>query len=189
MADDQLVAAAKRGDPQAWQSLHQAHAGRLVAWLSTRPNGDIIASPEDIAGEAWLVAASKIADFDGSSSDFAGYLFGVARKVSASAHRRSQRRRTEPGEVEVHLDAEPDPTLAIDDRDWVRAAIASLPARERDAVGLVDGLGFDNHAAAAALGISTVAVRVARHRGLRRLRGQVPGQSAGIAAPGSDADP
>ncbi len=174
VADDTLVAAAKQGDPQAWRSLHQAHAGRLIAWLSTRPTGDSVASPEDVAAEAWLVAASKIADFDGSSSDFAGYLFGIARKVSASTHRRSQRRRTEPGEVETYLPSEPDPTLVIDAQDWVRDAIASLPDRERDAVGLVDGLGFDNRAAADALGISTVAVRVARHRGLRKLRGRLP---------------
>lgn len=179
MGDDALIAAAKEGDPQAWRTLHQAHTGRLIAWLSTRQTGDNVASPEDVAADAWLVAASKIAQFDGSSSDFAGYLFGIARKLSASAHRRSLRRGTDPDEVEAHLPARPDPTLLIDARDWVRDAIASLPERERDAVGLVDGLGFTNREAAEALGISTVAVRVARHRGLRRLRGRIPPGSAG----------
>ena len=190
MGDDDLVAAAKEGDPQAWRTLHQAHTGRLIAWLSMRQTGDSMASPEDVAAEAWLVAASKIADFDGSSSDFAGYLFGIARKLSASAHRRSLRRGTDPGEVEAHLPPGPDPTLLIDARDWVRDAIASLPDRERDAVGLVDGLGFDNHDAAEALGISTVAVRVARHRGLRRLRGRRPPEPAGPkATPGIEVGP
>ncbi|WP_162599846.1 RNA polymerase sigma factor [Nocardioides solisilvae] len=171
MADDALVAAAKEGDEDAWRTLHQAHTGRLVAWLSTRPSRDSMASPEDVAAEAWLVAASKIADFQGSSSDFAGYLFGIAHKLSANAHRRAQRRGTDPGEVEEHLPAEPDPTLVVDARDAVRDAISALPDREREVVGLVDGLGFDNREAAAVLGISPVAVRVARHRGLRRLRG------------------
>lgn len=190
MSDDALVAAAKEGDPQAWRTLHQAHAPRLIAWLSTRQTGDNMASPEDVAAEAWLVAASKIAEFKGSSSDFAGYLFGIARKLSASAHRRSLRRRTDPGEVEAHLPSERDSTLVIDARDWVRDAIASLPSRERDAVGLVDGLGFDNREAAEALGISTVAVRVARHRGLRRLRDRLPPQSAGhTAVPGVEVGP
>lgn len=182
MGDDALVAAAKEGDPQAWRTLHRAHTGRLIAWLSTRQTGDSVASPEDVAAEAWLVAASKIADFDGTSSDFAGYLFGIARKLSANAHRRSLRRGTDPGDVEAHLDAGPDPTLLIDARDWVRDAIASLPDRERDAVGLVDGLGFDNREAAEALGVSTVAVRVARHRGLRRLRDRLGPDSARRAA-------
>jgi RNA polymerase sigma-70 factor (ECF subfamily) len=174
VVDDALVAGAKAGDPDAWRALHQAHAGRLVAWLGTRPTGDAMASAEDVAAEAWLVAASKICDFDGTSSDFAGYLFGIARKLGASAHRRAQRRRTDPGEVEQHLPSEPDATLGVDAHDWVRDAIASLPARERDVVGLVDGLGFDNRTAAEALGITAVAVRVARHRGLRRLRGLLP---------------
>lgn len=190
MTDDALVAAAKNGDPQAWRTLHQAHTGRLIAWLSTRPTGDSVAAPEDIAAEAWLIAASKIADFHGSSSDFAGYLFGIAHKLSASAHRRSLRRSTDPGEVEAHLPAEPDPTESVDTRDWLRDALASLPEREREVVALVDGLGFDNREAAAALGISAVAVRVARHRGLRRLRGRLPRQGPDHSAvPDGDVEP
>ncbi len=41
-------------------------------------------------------------------------------------------------------------------------------------VGCIDGLGLDVEATARALGISAVAVRVARHRGLRRLRTNFP---------------
>ena len=183
MADDDLVAAAKTGDPEAWRALYAAHAGRLIAWLTTRPTGDNVAAPEDIASETWLVAASKISGFDGTSSDFAGYLFGVARKLSASNRRRTERRRTDPTEVELHLPAVPDPTLIFDAYDWARDAIASLPPRERDVVGLVDGLGFDNQSAATALGISAVAVRVARHRGLRRLRNHLGPPSASPPEP------
>ncbi|WP_299050550.1 RNA polymerase sigma factor [uncultured Nocardioides sp.] len=170
MRDDQVVAAAKSGDTEAWRALYADHAGRLVAWLSSRPTGDTAGSPEDVASEAWLVAAAKIADFHGSSSDFAGWLFGIARKLSGGTKRRADRRRTHPGEVDDHLDREPDHAVAVEGRDWVRDAIASLPPRERDAVGLVDGLGFDNATAAEALGVSAVSLRVARHRGLRKLR-------------------
>lgn len=172
MADDDVVTRAKAGDPEAWRELYRAHAGRLVAWLSARPSGDSMVAAEDVAHEAWLVAAAKVADFDGSASDFAGWLFGIARKISGTTRRRSERRRTDPAEVDDRVPPAPDPTLVLDGRDWVRRALATLPPRERDAVGLVDGLGFDNQAAAAALGISAVAVRVARHRGLRRLRRQ-----------------
>ncbi|GAA1927153.1 hypothetical protein GCM10009737_31240 [Nocardioides lentus] len=184
MSDDDLVAAAKGGDPDAWRALHSAHAGRLVAWLSTRPTGDAMAAPEDVANEAWLVAAAKIADFSGSSSDFAGWLFGIARKLGAGNRRRSERRRTEPGDLEAHHLQAADHALVLEGADWVRDALSTLPPRERDAVGLVDGLGFDNAAAARALGVSAVAVRVARHRGLRRLRehlGERPGDPAAPA--------
>ncbi|WP_244929682.1 RNA polymerase sigma factor [Nocardioides sp. W7] len=187
--DDDVVARAKTGDPDAWRTLHRAHAGRLVAWLSTRPSGDSMVAPEDVASEAWLVAASKVADFEGTSSEFAGWLFGIARKIGGSTRRRSDRRRTDPSDPQdagAQLPAVPDPVLALAGQDWVRHAIASLPPRERDAVGLVDGLGFDNHGAAAALGISAVAVRVARHRGLRRLRGRLAGAGGQSARAGSE---
>lgn len=178
MPDDRVVAAAKAGDTDAWRALYADHAGRLVAWLGTRPTGDTTASAEDVASEAWLVAASKIADFHGSSSDFAGWLFGIARKLSSGTKRRSDRRRTSPGEVDDHLDRVPDHAPSVEGRDWVRDAIAALPPRERDAVGLVDGLGFDNATAAEALGVSAVSLRVARHRGLRKLRARVDGPRA-----------
>ena len=174
--DDDVVARAKDGDPEAWRELHRAHAGRLLAWLSTRPSGDSMVAGEDVAAEAWLVAATRIADFHGTSSEFAGWLFGIARKIGGSTRRRSERRRTDPSDPhdsDDHLPAAPDPVLALAGQDWVRHAIASLPPRERDVIGLVDGLGFDNSAAATTLGISAVAVRVARHRGLRRLRGRL----------------
>ena len=46
-------------------------------------------APEDLASETWLTAASKIADFRGSSSDFAGWLFGIARLQARNVERRS----------------------------------------------------------------------------------------------------
>ena len=173
--DDDSIEAAKRGDPDAWRALYRAHAGRLLAWLRLRPTGDSATNAEDIAGEAWLVAAAKIADFHGTSSDFAGWLFGIARNIGVRAKEKSDRRQTHPGDVALleHLDqvdAVADPTLVIDDQAWLRHALASLPPRERDVVGLIDGLGMDTQSAAEALGISAVALRVARHRGLRRLR-------------------
>ena len=184
MADDPLVARAKDGDPEAWRELYQAHAGRLVAWLRTRPTGDASVASDDVASEAWLVAASKIADFHGSSSEFAGWLFGIARNISGTTKRRSDRRRTSPDDLDGHVVLMPDSTVAYDHQDWVRDTLSSLPPRERDVVGLIDGLGFDTETTAAALGISHVAVRTAHHRGLRRLRRlmAVP-PSAELAAP------
>lgn len=179
MADDQLITRAKQGDPNAWRELYRAHAGRLVVWLGTRPTGDSAASPEDIAAEAWLVAARKVADFSGTAEEFAGWLFGIARNLSATTSRRTLRRRTDPVATDTTLELPlEDPTLEIAEQDWIRQALAALPPRERDAVGCVDGLGLDIASTARALGITEVAVRVARHRGLRRLRRLLDGQPA-----------
>lgn len=171
MADDDVVARAKGGDGDAWRVLYRAHAGRLTVWLTTRDCGDSALSAEDVAAEAWLVAADKIHAFSGSSDDFAGWLFGIARLVNANTRRRSSRRRTTPGEVEQHVDPVDDPTLVIDQIGWVRDVLSALPERERDVIGCMEVVGLDTAATARALGISAGAVRVARHRGLRRLRG------------------
>jgi RNA polymerase sigma-70 factor (ECF subfamily) len=64
----------------------------------------------------------------------------------------------------------PEPAYAV--RDWVVQALAALSPRERDVVGCREVVGLDVEATAAALGISAVAVRVAHHRGLRRLAAQ-----------------
>ena len=178
--DDDVVTRAKQGDPEAWRELYRDHAGRLVAWLRLRPTGDAALSADDIAADAWAVAAAKVADFSGTSSDFAGWLFGIARKIGFRAKERSDRRRTDPGDVSEHLAVVPDPAPAVDGQLWVQQTLASLPPRERDVVTLVDGLGLDNHGAAQALGISTVAARVARHRGLRRLERTAVSQPADL---------
>ncbi|SKB05782.1 RNA polymerase sigma factor [Aeromicrobium choanae] len=172
MTDDALVSAAKRGEQEAWRALYVEHAGRLVAWLRTRPTGDSAAAPEDVAAEAWFVAASKVAEFEGTSSDFGGWIFGIARRISATSRRTWQRRNTRPTEgEELALEPVPDHGPDVAHQEWLRAVLAGLPPRERAAVGLVDGLGMDPRTAAEVLGISAVALRVARHRGLRRLAG------------------
>ena len=141
-------------------------------WLRTRPSGDAAVAPEDLAAEAWLTAAEKIAEFHGTAEQFAGWLFGIARHLQANAVRRSARRDTHPA-AEPEADRTtsmdgPEPELVA--RDWVNRALAGLPPRERDVVACIDVVGLDVESTARALGISSVAVRVARHRGLARLR-------------------
>lgn len=177
-ADDAVVQRAKLGDPEAWRELYRAHAGRLVLWLGTRPSGDSAVASEDLAAEAWLTAAQKIRDFSGTSDDFAGWLFGIARNLSTNTHRRSGRRATspvaEPPEGSAGVGADTD----VSGRDWVIRTLDTLPPRERDVIACLEVVGLDIEATARVLGITAVAVRVARHRGLRRLR-----KSAGESTP------
>ena len=168
MTDDDIVAAAKAGDPDAWRELYRAHASRLLVWLRTRNTGD--ESPEDVASAAWLVAAEKIAGFHGTSEEFAGWLFGIARHQAANVRRRAARReRVDVGETLPPVVPGPEPATTGD--DWARRLLAGLPERERDVVTCREVLDMDVPTTAAALGISVVAVRVAHHRALKRLRG------------------
>ena len=170
MSDDPVVAAAKTGDPEAWRELYRAHAGRLIVWLAARASSDSAISAEDVAAETWLTAAAKINGFSGSSHDFGGWLFGIGRKLASNTRHRDARRRTDAvAEVpdEVGLDGI---EQAIAGQDRVRALLSELSPRERDVIACLEVVGLDVAQTAEALGMTAVAVRVARHRGLNRLR-------------------
>lgn len=181
-ADDDVVARAKLGDEAAWRELYEANAGRLIVWLNCHPSGDVAATGGDTAADAWLTAARKIADFSGDSSDFAGWLFSVARNIALNTRRRTIRRGTSPvaaaAEDSAVWGATPDPSSRVDGVDWTRRLLAELPQREAEVVACIDVVGLDVSVTSQALGISPTAVRVSHHRGLSRLRGilSAPGQ-------------
>lgn len=182
---DDVVARARRGDEDAWAELYAAYARRLRVWLTTLLAGDA-ATADDLAAEAWLVAARRLADFTGDADAFGGWLFGIGRRLLLGDRRTRARRATSPVPVDVgdggFWGVVPDPSGRVAEEDRVRRLLALLPAREAEVLACVDVVGLDVSATAAALDISTVAVRVARHRGLNRLRAILdPGAASGAA--------
>lgn len=172
--DDDLIARAKTGDGTAWSELYEIHAGRLLVWLRHQPTGDAALAAEDLLAEAWLVAATKIADFTGSTDSFGGWLFTIARSGAMNTQRKSRRRATTPAAEPTDglaQSTEDTLVLGIVADDSVRQLLARLPPRERDVITCTDVVGLDTATTAQALGMSRTAVRVARHRGLARLRG------------------
>jgi RNA polymerase sigma-70 factor (ECF subfamily) len=157
-------------------------AGRPVGMITDRDvavtvvagSGDAGVAAEDLASETWLTAARRIADFRGSSDDFAGWLFGIARLQARNAVRRTSRRRTSPATAEAldltHPDRAPAAHDLPDAEGWVSWLLSHLPERERQVVACLDVVGLDVASTAAALGMSGSAVRVAHHRGLKKLR-------------------
>jgi RNA polymerase sigma-70 factor, ECF subfamily len=171
---DVLVSAARAGDHDAWRQLYLLHARRLVVWLRSLPHADSASSADDLASEAWLTAASKIATFQGNDDDFAGWLFTIARNHASNSRRKAVRRRTDPVAVETTSDqvfgSVEDELSHIDAQATTRALLAHLSPREAQVVACIDVVGMDVAATAAALGMKPTAVRVARHRALGRLR-------------------
>lgn len=172
--DDDVVRRARQGDESAWAVLYGQHAGRLVVWLRTLPSGDASQAAEDIAADAWLTAAQRLAHFTGNADDFAGWLFSIARNVASNRRRTYARRATTP-----HPTGDPDAlgrgvsfdhTAAVDGHEWIRRLLSRLSPREAEVIACIDVVGLDAAATSEALGISAATVRVARHRGLRRLR-------------------
>ena len=176
--DPDLIERAREGDAAAWRELYLRVSGRLLLWLQSRPSGDSAADAEDLVMETWLVAAQRIADFRGGVDDFAGWLFGIARHQASNARRRTARRATSPVPVGPHdlwgvVDGDD-----VVGNDWVRRTLAQLPRREGEVLSCLEVVGLDVSSTAAALGISATAVRVARHRGLTRLRRLLADQEA-----------
>lgn len=171
------VAAARRGEQDAWRELYARHARRLTVWLHSVPLSDAAASPDDIASEAWLTAAAKIGGFEGTDEEFAPWLFTIARNHASNTRRTAARRRTDP--VAVGDDDAPplpaavdpgDAVARVDAQDRTRRLLAHLSPREAEVVACIDVVGLDVAATAQTLGMRPTAVRVARHRALGRLR-------------------
>jgi RNA polymerase sigma-70 factor (ECF subfamily) len=170
--DDDLITRAKVGDEAAWRQLYIKHAARLSVWLRTIPNPDTTSGHEDLAADAWVVAAERIQDFHGSSGEFAGWLFGIGRNLALNARRRSLRRATAPYAVppDGYAPVVVAPELEVAAEDWVQRLLRQLPVRERQVVTCLDVLGLDVRSTATALGVTATSVRVAHHRALGRLR-------------------
>lgn len=173
-ADDDLITRARAGDEAAWAQLYRRHAGRLIVWLRTLPSGDAAAAPEDIAADAWLTAAQKLGKFSGTTDDFAGWLFSIARNVASNRRRTNARRATSPHDPAlpggVDWGTTEDGSLVINGNDATRRLLGHLSKREAEVIACIDVVGLDATATSHALGMSVTAVRVARHRGLKRLR-------------------
>jgi RNA polymerase sigma-70 factor, ECF subfamily len=175
--DDPVIDRARAGDPEAWRALHERVAGRLVVWLRAQPQLDPSLDHDDIASETWCTAAARIADFQGTRDDFAGWLFGIARHHTLNVNRRTARRRTIPTDQDPHsLTGAPVREVGhtghetVEHMDWVRSLLSKVSPREADVITCMEVVGLDVAATSTALSLSANAVRVAHHRGLRRLR-------------------
>jgi len=169
-----LVSAARAGDQAAWRELYGLHHRRLTVWLRSLPPGDALGSPEDIAADAWLLAATKLGEFAGSDDDFAGWLFTLAHNLASNSYRKAVRRRTDSTAVEPSADEvwgiARDDLARVDEQDATRDLLSHLSRREAEVVACIDVVGLDVASTARALGMKPTAVRVARHRALARLR-------------------
>jgi uncharacterized protein len=157
---DELVAAARSGDPAAFASLVEMHRGCIEA-VVTRMVGD---EAEDIVQEAVLRAYVGLSQLR-QPCRFGAWLCGIAVNL---AKMRLRRRALEARTVAL-------PRSERDLQEWellatVRTAVDVLPAGQRDAVLMhyVDGLSCEE--IATLLRSSPGAIRVRLHRARRQLQ-------------------
>ncbi|XCM80356.1 RNA polymerase sigma factor [Kitasatospora sp. HUAS MG31] len=179
------VEAARQGDEEAFRLLFRAVQPGLLRYLRVLVGGRA-EDAEDIASEAWLQIARDLHTFTGDSDGFRGWAATVARN-RALDHLRRQRRRPVadlPVEFLAELAAAEDTagsaiaTVATSD---ALALIAGLPRDQAEAVLLRVVLELDAESAARVLGKRSGSVRMAAHRGLRKLA-KLLESSGGVAA-------
>ncbi|WP_426512844.1 RNA polymerase sigma factor [Dactylosporangium sp. McL0621] len=179
------VVAAQHGDETAFAALYVAVQPGLLRYLRALVGDDA----EDVASEAWLHIARDLPRLR-DTAGFRGWAATIARH-RALDHLRHHRCRPavatpieELAELPAGLPDVGDQAVAAISTDQAVALIASLPRDQAEAVLLRVVIGLDAESAARVLGKRAGAVRVAAHRGLRRLAGLLDQHPHDLRRPG-----
>jgi RNA polymerase sigma-70 factor (ECF subfamily) len=167
---------AHQGDEEGFVALYRDLQPRLLRYATVLVGRDAAA---DVTGEAWFQITRDLHTFTGDLDRFRGWAAKIVHHRAMDLRRASARRPT------VALDAREDRDEPATDRDAAAVAldgistenalalIAGLPRDQAQAVLLRAVVGLDTHTAGEVLGKRPGAVRVAAHRGLKRLARQV----------------
>ncbi|MFI9328289.1 RNA polymerase sigma factor [Kitasatospora sp. NPDC052868] len=182
------VRAAQDGDEESFRLLFRSIQPGLLRYLRVLVGGrpEDAQDAEDIASEAWLQIARDLHTFSGDGDGFRGWAATIARN-RALDHLRARRRRPVadlPVEYLAELAAGDDTAgaaLAAVGTGDALALISRLPRDQAEAVLLRVVMELDAESAARVLGKRAGTVRMAAHRGLRRLA-KLLEQGAGFPA-------
>jgi len=163
------MARARAGDEAAFPCIFRDAQPALLRYLrATAPEA------EDVAGETWLQVVDGLAGFSGDEQAFRAWLFTIARHRAVDAGRSRARRPTVP----LDLSGAAEQLVSADSADLALAAvsaravvklIAELPPDQAEVIMLRVVADLDSGDVARIVGKTPGAVRVAAHRGLRRL--------------------
>lgn len=173
-SEDNLIAAARSGDVEAFGALFERHKNAVYSFVlrSVGRREDA----EDIVAETFRRAWTAISRFKGRSS-LLTWLCRIAVNICID-HARSNKARVELA-TDIELDADelrPWRTSGVDveseavNRCRVRAALAQLPMSHRMLVILCDVHGLTCSEAAKVVGCSVMSVRTRLFRARRKLR-------------------
>jgi RNA polymerase sigma-70 factor (ECF subfamily) len=165
-----VLAAAQNGSEAAFCVLWRDANPVLLRYLRVAVPG----AAEDVAAETWVQVVRGLAGFRGDERGWRAWLFTTARRRAIDESRRRSRHRVAPL-AELPGAREPSTqdaaVLAMENLATAAAiaAISALPPLQAEVILLRVLAGLDTEAVARMVGRSPGAVRVAAHRGLRRL--------------------
>lgn len=181
---DELVDRAVAGEPAAIEELIGRILPVVVRYCRSRVSAGspVLATADDIAQEACLAVLTALPSFRREGKPFLAFVFGIAAHKVADAHRTAARTRSTPvAEVPDAASTEdgPDQYLAATSAAaLVDELLDHLPDVQREILRLRVVAGLSAEETAAALGMTTGAVRVAQHRALAKLRQRLNSRSA-----------
>jgi RNA polymerase sigma-70 factor, ECF subfamily len=167
---DGVLTAARHGDEHAFGRLWRDVQPGLLRYLQVIGAESV----DDVASEVWLDVVRRLPTFGGDETAFRGWLFTIARRRVIDSWRRTARTPTYTV-PDPHLYEQPGPDYTAEGAaerittERALALIASLPPEQAEIIALRVVAGLGAKEVAELLGKSPGAVRIAAHRGLRRL--------------------
>jgi RNA polymerase sigma-70 factor (ECF subfamily) len=154
-----------------FEELYRSSRADIYAYVATLLRDH--AAAEDITAVAFERAYRRRRTFDRRRGEERAWLFGIARNAALDELRRRRRLATlavDPTEPEASAEAVEDGAEVALRRTTVRAALAALPARDREIVALKFHGGLSNEELARVLGVSPSNAGTLLHRAMEKLR-------------------
>lgn len=169
--DEQLMAASAQGDRLAFDALAVRYAARLRrAALRVLPDGG---AADDVAQDALLRAWTRAASYNPAQASVSTWLHRIAVNAAIDRVRALRPTAAMPDDMPDQAPSA-EQTLATGDRlRLLAAALATLPARQRQAIALTYGQGRSGSDAAAQLQTSPRALEGLLHRGRKLIRAYI----------------
>jgi len=198
LSDDAILAAHRSGDPKAFESLVRRHGGRVLAHLER------LTGKRDEAEDAFQETFRRVHERSGQyrgDGQLVSWMLTIATNVVRDNWRRRSRQRqhqadrptvsltslaandgADPELVDTREKQPAEIAMDQEQRQQIRAAVASLPPRQRAVLVLAyyEGLSYADVAATLGCGVGTVKTQMFRAvrtlgRKLRRLEGATNG--------------
>lgn len=162
-------------DEAALESFYRSHVELVERFVARRVADPHLAA--DLTADVFLAAIEAAPSYDSRRGTPSAWLLGIARNVVSSEFRRAGREQRARHRIDARELLDSDDLVRLQERIDAEgearalfAALACLPAGEREVLELVAVDGLSPREAASALRISAVAARVRLHRARAAMR-------------------
>jgi RNA polymerase sigma factor (sigma-70 family) len=180
-ADDAAVIESSWLEPERFAVLFDRHAPHIHRYLARRAGREVA---DDLVAETFLTAFAKRDRYDLGYSDARPWLYGIATNLVGQHHRdearqyRIMQRAVAEPEVPDHADRVAAGVTAQAMRALLEAALAGLPAGDRDVLLLIAWEQLTYQEVSRALAIPAGTVRSRLHRARAKVRQVLAGTDA-----------